>query len=256
MKKQITIIKESDHGKHSTERHKTVFTDILSSNLPPQEKTVARLQDEAAGVVGAAIETTKTTLSVASFHILHNPEILRRLRTEWREASFSDPEKPSWSELEQLPYLTAVIKESLRLSYGAAQRLPRISKHKAIQYDTYSIPPGTPFSMSSYIQHTSSVFNDCFCFSPDRWLTTAKVASAPGREEKSLDHFFVPFSKGTRSCLGQNLAWAQLYIGLSTLFRRVDLALFETEPEAISSAREYFIMLPPPETQGVRAIVK
>jgi len=217
---------------------------------------VARLQDEATGVVGAAIETTKTTLSVASFHILHNPGILRRLRTEWREASFSDPEKPTWLELEQLPYLTAVIKESLRLSYGVAQRLPRVSKHKAIQYDTYSIPPDTPFSMSSYIQHTSSVFNDCFSFSPDRWLTTAKVASAPGREEKSLDRFFVPFSKGTRWCLGQNLAWAQLYIGLSTLFRRVDLELFETEPEAISSAREYFIMLPPPETQGVRAIVK
>ena len=256
MKRHITIIKESDHKKHSTEGHKTVFTDILSSNLPPAEKTVARLQDEAAGIVGAAIETTKTTLSVASFHILYNPEISRKLRIEWREASFNDPEKPTWSELEQLPYLTAVIKESLRLSDGVAQRLPRISKNKAIQYDTYSIPPGTPFSMSTYIQHNSSVFDDCFSFSPDRWLTTAKVASAPGREEKSLDRFLVPFSKGTRSCLGQNLAWAQLYIGLSTLFRRVDLELFETEPEAVSPAREYFIMLPPPETKGVRAIVK
>ena len=256
MKRHITMIKESDHEKHSTEGHKTVFTDILSSKLPPEEKTVARLQDEAAGVVGAAIETTKTTLSVASFHILHNHEISRRLRTGWREANFSDPENPTWSELEQLPYPTAVVKESLRLSYGAAQRLPRISKHKAVQYDTYTIPPGTPFSMSTYIQHTSSVFNDCFSFSPDRWLTTAKVASAPGREEKSLDRFFVPFSKGTRSCLGQNLAWAELYIGLSTLFRRVDLELFETEPEAISPAREYFIMLSPPETEGVRAIVK
>ena len=245
-----------DQEKHSSERHKTVFTDILSSNLPPQEKTVTRLQQEAVGVVGAAIETSKTTLSVASFQILHNPEILRRLKTELREASFSDQERPTWSELEQLPYLTAVIKEGLRLSYGAAQRLPRISKHKAIQYDTYSIPPGTPFSMSSYIQHTSSVFNDCFAFNPDRWLTTAKVASAPGREEKSLDRFLVPFSKGTRSCLGQNLAWAQLYIGLATLFRRVDLGLFETGPEAISVAREYFVPLPPPETKGVRVTIR
>ena len=233
-----------------------MFTDIFDSNLPPQEKTIPRLQQEAAGVVGAAIETTKTTLSVASFHILHNPEILRRLTTELQEASFSDPDQPTWSELEQLPYLTAVIKESLRLGYGVAQRLPRISKHKAIQYDTYCIPPGTPFSMSSYLQHTSSVFNDCFAFNPDRWLTTAKVASAPGREEKSLDRFFVPFSKGTRWCLGQNLAWAQLYIGLATLFRRVDLELFETGPEAVSAAREYFVPLPPPETKGVRVIVR
>ncbi|KAL9001398.1 MAG: hypothetical protein Q9188_005478 [Gyalolechia gomerana] len=200
IKKQIIKIKELDHEKQSTERHKTVFTVILGSNLPPQEKTVITLQQEAAGVVGAAIETSKTTL----------------LTTELREASFSDPGKPTWSELEQLLYLTAVIKEGLRLGYGVAQRLPRISKHKAIQYDTYSVPPGTPFSMSSYTQHTSSIFNDCFAFNPDRWLTTAKVASAPGREEKSLDRFFVPFSKGTRWCLGQTLAWAQFYIGLAT----------------------------------------
>lgn len=233
-----------------------MFTDILGSNLPPQEKTVTRLQQEAAGVVGAAIETSKTTLTIASFHILHNPEIRRRLITELREASFHDPEKPTWLELEQLPYLTAVIKEALRLGYGVAQRLPRISKHKAIQYETYSIPPGTPFSMSSYIQHTSSVFHDCFAFNPDRWLTTVKVASAPGREEKTLDRFFVPFSKGTRWCLGQHLAWAQFYIGLATLFRRVDLELFETGPEAIRAAREYFVPLPSPETKGVRVTVR
>ena len=195
-----------------------MFTDILGSNLPPQEKTVIRLQQEAAGVVGAAIETSKSTLSVTSFHILHNPEILRRLTTELREASFSDPEKPNWSELEQLPYLTAVIKEGLRLGYGVAQRLPRISKHKAIQYDTYSIPPGTPFSMSSYIQHTSSVFKDCFAFNPDRWLTTAKVASAPGGEEKSLDRFFCAFQQrdevvfGPESCLGAALYWGSYIV--------------------------------------------
>ena len=233
-----------------------MFTDILGSNLPPQEKTIARLQQEAGSVVGAAIETSKATLSVTSFHILHNPEILRRLKTELREASFSDPEKPTWPELEQLPYLTAVIKEGLRLSSGVIQRLPRISKHKAIQYGTYSIPPGTPFSMSSYIQHTSPVFNDCFAFNPDRWLTNVKVASAPGREEKTLDRFLVPFSKGTRSCLGQHLAWAELYIGLASLFGRVDLELFETGLEAVTTAREYFVPLPAAETKGVRVTVR
>ena len=232
-----------------------MFTDILGSNLPPQEKTVTRLQQEAGSVVGAAIETSKATLSVTSFYILHDPEILRRLTAELREASFSDQEKPTWPELEQLPYLTALIKEGLRLSSGVIQRLPRISKHKAIQYGTYSIPPGTPFSMSSYIQHASPVFNDCFTFNPDRWLTTVKVASAPGREEKSLDRFFVPFSKGTRSCLGQHLAWAELYIGLATLFGRVDLELFETRPEAVTIAREYFVPLASAETKGVRVTV-
>ena len=171
-------------------------------------KTVARIQQEAGTVVGAAIHTSKATLSVTSFHILHDPETLRRSTTELREARFNNPENPTWPELEQLPYLTAVIKEGLRLSSGVIQHLPCISKHKAIQYGNYSIPPGTPFSKSSYIQHTSPIFNDCFAFNPDPWLMTVEVAPAPGREEKHLDRIFVPFCKGTKSCLGQHLAWA------------------------------------------------
>ncbi|KAL6716018.1 hypothetical protein ACLMJK_006980 [Lecanora helva] len=256
IKKQVIKIKEGDKEGYPSEKRKTVFTDILDSNLPPREKTVPRLQQEAAGVVGAAIETTKTTLSIATFHILNNPNVRQRLTTELQEATFKDPQNPTWTELEQLPYLTAVIKESLRLGYGVAQRIPRISKTKPIEYGAYSIPPGTPFSMSIYMQHTSSVFEDCFAFNPDRWLSAAKVASAPGREEKPLDRFLVPFSKGTRWCLGQNLAWAQVYIGISTLLRKVDLELFETGPEAVGAAKEYFVTLPAAETKGVRVTVR
>ena len=240
---------------HTAEKRKTVFADILESDLPAQEKTVPRLEQEAIGVVRAAIETRNTTLSVATFHILNNQDIRQHLTTELQEASFKDPEKSSWSKLERLSYLTAVIKEALRQSYSVAQRTPRISRYKPIQYGENFIPPGTPFSMSLYIQHTSSVFSDCFTFDPDRWLTTARVAAAPGRE-KPLDWCFVPFGKGTRSCLGQNLAWAQVYIAIATLVRRVDLELFDTGPEVVSAAREVFVALPPVETKGVRVLVR
>ena len=88
-----------------------MFSDILASRLPAEEKSVTRLQQEAFSMVGAAIETTKATLTLATFYILFNPEIERRLLQELR-ASFPDPTKsPTLSELERLPYLTAIIQE-------------------------------------------------------------------------------------------------------------------------------------------------
>ena len=56
--------------------------------------------------------------------------------------------------------------------------------------------------------------------------------------------------------MGLNLAWAELYIGLATVFRRVDFELFETGPEAVSVTSEYFVPLPPTETKGVRVTVR
>jgi cytochrome P450 len=111
VKTQIIKIMTGQNEAHKSVSHQTVLSNLLASNLPPQELSVTRLQQEAVGIVGAAIETTKSTLTVASFHILDNPVIFRRLRQELEEV-FADPTKPpTLAELERLPYLTAVIEE-------------------------------------------------------------------------------------------------------------------------------------------------
>ena len=90
---------------------KTVIRDLLDSDLPPSLKTLDHFRDEAMTFVAAAIETTKTTLATATYHFLKNPEIQQRLCNELR-TNFPDlAETPTVSELERLPYLTAVIQE-------------------------------------------------------------------------------------------------------------------------------------------------
>ena len=111
IKSQILKIVNGENESHQKVAHKTVFNSLLTSDLPPEELSVARLKDEAAGVVGAGIETTKTTLSLASFHILDNPEILRRLQEELTDAIPDVKTPPPLSTLEKLPYLTALIQE-------------------------------------------------------------------------------------------------------------------------------------------------
>ena len=95
--------------------HKTVLSNLIDSDLPIQEKSLIRLQQEAAGIVGAGIETTKSTLSLASFHILDNPAVLRRLQREL-EIGIPDVSKPpALEDLEKIPYLNAVILEGTSL---------------------------------------------------------------------------------------------------------------------------------------------
>ncbi len=102
-----------------------MFADLLDSNLPPQELTAIRLQHEAITVVGAGLETTKWTLTVAFYYILADPTIHKRLREEL-ETAIPDPSViPSWSQLQRLPYLSACVEEgTFTLLKPAHLRLP------------------------------------------------------------------------------------------------------------------------------------
>ncbi len=101
-------------GKNSDAEHSdfhTVFADVLKSKLPEEEKSQYRLQNEAVSVIGAGLETTRWAMTVASFHIIDNPQIFKRLREELDQA-IPDPDHiPTWAQLQALPYLSACIDE-------------------------------------------------------------------------------------------------------------------------------------------------
>lgn len=203
----------------------TLFHDILNAKLPGHELRRARLNDEAVGLVGAGTETTAHTLTIGTFHILDNPDVHARLRVEL-EAAMPDPgAMATWAELERLPYLNAVVKEVLRIAYGGVERLPRVNRAEAWEYNGWTIPPGTPVGMDTYHVHTNPAhFPEPLRFDPDRWLGNPK--DADGR--RPLTYHLVTFARGSRTCVGLNLAYAEIYIGIATLFRRHTLELFET----------------------------
>ena len=102
---QIKGIMDSETDDYGKSSHATIFHEILKSDLPPNEKTVDRLWQEAQILVAAGTETTAWTLSVITFHLLSNPHQLQRLRRELEEV-MPNPAKPaSCTELEKLPYL-------------------------------------------------------------------------------------------------------------------------------------------------------
>jgi hypothetical protein len=93
-------------------------------------------------------------------------------------------------------------------------RLPRICPSTGWTYAGYDIPPGATVSSSSYLVHyKEDVFPNPDIRDPEQWLTTDEATL------KLRERHFVPFSKGARACIGLNLAYAEIYIGLATIVR-------------------------------------
>lgn len=89
---------------------RTIFHELLSSDLPAEEKSLNNLTQEGQNVIGAAgADTTSNVLSCTTFHVLNNPKVLANLK---RELETAMPDKyGQWdlSVAEQLPYLVSVV---------------------------------------------------------------------------------------------------------------------------------------------------
>lgn len=171
----------------------TLIYSIAHSDLPPAEKTFDRIFEEVATVTGAGFETISNTLRLILYHVYSSDEILQRLKEEINAASTTVTGPLTLKELEQLPYLTAVLMEGLRLSPGVGSRAARITDQDLF-YEHWRIPTGTPVGMTTILMHTDeNLYPDPMCFNPDRWIdNTAKRSTTT----------FAPFSRGTRICLG------------------------------------------------------
>ena len=240
---QITRLKAERDNPSKKEKplKRSIFDSLLEADLPPSEKSTKRLMLEAQLMYAAGTLPTAGMLNMSTFHVLSNPSILATLMDELNKA-ISDPSHlPNVSQLEKLPYLTAVMNEGLRMSYGISHRLQRIAPDHAISFHGDIIPPGTPVGMTSVLMHdNASIFPDPHTFKPERWLPLET-------EGQRLQKYFVPFSRGSRACLGLNLAHAEMLIALAGVFRRLgnDMKVWETIRERdIDVKRDFFNPIP------------
>lgn len=250
---------------HLDKEHPTIYHEILGSKLPGQEKTLDRLAQEAQITIGAGTLATAWTLSVGFFHLLSptSAPMLQKLREELK-AVIPDPDGSiDLVILERLPYLTACVKESLRLGNGTSTRLQRIAPEETLLFKDpgtgkqWPIPPGTPVSLSSLIIHRDeSIFPQAGKFRPERWI-----------ENPGLDRYLLTFSKGSRQCLGMHLAYAEMYLAMARVFRSFGtkelealgeksdmgkIELFETDERDVVCVADLMVPAVWEGTQGIR----
>ncbi|KFX99303.1 hypothetical protein V490_01849 [Pseudogymnoascus sp. VKM F-3557] len=261
IKREIQEIKSGKTDNKSAD-HRTIFYEIINSDLPPEEKSDARLAQDGQTVVIAGTITTAWGLCVAVFHLLSQPETLKRLKEELRTVLKGPSSPVTLATIEQLPYLTGCVQECIRLSYGVCTRLQRIAPDETLTFNDgkkdWYIPPGTPVGMTSVLMHhDESVFPDSRTFLPERWIGNPQ-----------LSKYLISFSKGTRQCIGINLAYAELYIALARIFRAYGsegvrfeddvgrLELFETTMSDLELTKDVFIPVAGNGSKGIRVLVK
>ncbi|KAK4501507.1 hypothetical protein PRZ48_007316 [Zasmidium cellare] len=201
-------------------QYKTAAEVYLHSRLPIPDKTGQGLTQATMAAWAGGWDTTAFSLTQTSYYLLRCDNVLKKLKAELNKAWPQQATTPTYQEILELPYLDAVIKESLRLMHGALSRLTRINPTAAEQYKSWTIPPKTKISMStSDVNLDKSIWGeDVEEFRPERWL---------GHPE--LDKWLMTFSKGARVCAGQELAWMELKLIVATIFRKFEMRIPEGE---------------------------
>lgn len=249
----IIKAKASGAGSDSSSAKSVYYTVLDNPILPAPEKALLRLEQEGALLVLAGTESPAKSLNMIFYHLLANPQIMSMLREEL--STVAHP--ASWTQLERLPYLTAVIEEAHRLSFGVTARTARIARetltytptsHAAYSSNTgksFKIPAGTPMSTTTLSAHTApSVFPDPFVFDPERWL---------GDEGRKLQKYQMSFGKGSRKCLGIELARAEMYLVTVALVQGFDMSLWKTEASDVAFVHDYHVSMPSIEFKGLEA---
>lgn len=129
---------------------------------------------------------------------------------------------------------------------GVTTRLPRVA-HEPMKYQNFEIPAGTPVSQMNYVVNNDpKIFPEPLEFHPERWLEAEKSGFP-------LQRYMVSFGKGSRSCVGINLAWAELYLTLAYVVSRFDMEIYDTNAERdIHIAKDFFVGIPQADSQGIR----
>ncbi|GAB1194036.1 hypothetical protein APSETT444_003275 [Aspergillus pseudonomiae] len=115
--------------------------------------------------------------------------------------------------------------------------------------DFEKMPYLTPVGMSSTLMHHDErIFPDSHKFIPERWLDM--------EQRKQLEKYMVAFTKGSRQCIGMNLARSEILLALPKVLRELDFELYETTLEDVTLAHDMFLPFPKMDSKGVRVLVK
>ncbi|MCY0994376.1 cytochrome P450 [Nannocystis sp. ILAH1] len=206
---------------HACERD-DILSMMLSARYEDGSKmTDSDIRDELRTLLIAGHETTATTFA-AALEELHRPEnahVRARLQDELAAA----PAAPE--ELAKLPFLGAVIDETLRLHPVVEMVLRRL--RRPWRLGDYELPAGTSIGVALPLVHQrADLYPDPKRFDPQRMLVRKPNASE-----------FVPFGGGIRRCLGAALSLYELRIALAVLLREATLALREPRPVPIVRRR-------------------
>ncbi|HSH74744.1 MAG TPA: cytochrome P450 [Longimicrobiales bacterium] len=167
------------------------------------------IRDELVTLLLAGHENTGNLLTWMWYLIARHPEVEERLHAELDDRLSG--RRPTASDLPRLPYARSIVLEALRL-YPTSWITLRMTRDDDV-LGGYAIPGGSWIVISPYLVHRHPDFwSEPHAFEPDRF--------APESSEGRHRHAYMPFSAGSRKCIGNHFALMEATLSLATIASR------------------------------------
>ncbi|MBE9033587.1 cytochrome P450 [aff. Roholtiella sp. LEGE 12411] len=195
-------------------------TDILSLLMSArdengQQMTDEELRDQLVSLLLLGYETTAGVLAWVFYLIHSHPEVQNQLMQELN--TLDNPTNPE--AITQLPYLTAVCQETLRIYPIALICTPRMVR-EAVEIMGNKFTSGTILVPCIYLAHRrAETYPQPEQFRPERFLN-----------QKFSPYEYLPFGGGYRGCIGAVFSMYEMKLVLATILSRFQLALTDNRP--------------------------
>uniref|UniRef100_A0A1J3JRJ5 Cytochrome P450 71B19 n=1 Tax=Noccaea caerulescens TaxID=107243 RepID=A0A1J3JRJ5_NOCCA len=204
---------------HLSPRRSKDHEDIIDSMLNVIHKqgendslklTVDHIKGFLANIFLAGIDTGAITMIWAMTELARNPKLMKKVQGEIRDCLGSNKERITEEDVEKVPYLKMVIKETFRLHPAAPLILPRETMAH-IKVQGYDIPPKRRILVNvSAIGRDPKLWNNPEEFNPERFIDSPV-------DYRGQHYELLPFGAGRRICPGMAMGIATVELGLLNL---------------------------------------
>ncbi|XP_062560967.1 cytochrome P450 4d1-like isoform X2 [Armigeres subalbatus] len=217
------------------EKRRDAFLDmLLKTSINGKPLTDLEIREEVDTFMFEGHDTTTSAVVFTLFNLAKNPEIQQKVFDEIVSVIGKDPnERIELSHLNDLDYLEMSIKETLRL-YPSVPMIGR----KCVEETTINgkiIPAGANLIIGIYFMgRDPKYFDNPLQFIPERFEGEKSV-------EKFNPYKYIPFSAGSRNCIGQKFALNEMKSVISKLLRHYEFILPPGSPDEPTLASELIL---------------